>query len=92
MQRLVMRPSSPSRGQKIAVGPRVEQLLVAFAASFAHGERHRAVGTRRLQRPHDAAEPLVGEMGILPALQHHRAEAHAVARLGQRRISSSDSR
>ena len=80
--RLVMRLRRRLVAQKIAVGPRVEQLLVALPAPFAHGERHRAVGPRRLQRPHDAAEPLVGEIRILPALQHHRAEAHAVARLG----------
>ena len=82
VQRLVMRLRRRLVAQKIAVGPRVEQLLVALPAPFAHGERHCAVRPRRLQRPHDAAEPLVGKIRVFPALQHHRAEAHAVARLG----------
>ena len=67
--------------QQIAVGPRVEQGLIALPAPLPQGKSHRAARTAPLDLPDDILQHLVGIEGVLPALEHEGAEAQPEALL-----------
>ena len=65
--------------QQVAVGAGVAQAAEAVAAALAQREGDGAVGVLALDVLDEAAEHLVGEPGVLAALQHEGAEAQAAA-------------
>ena len=65
--------------QQVTFGARLMQTLVALAASLAERQRDRAVGMRRMDALYNAAEHVVGEEGVFPALQNERAKSQLVA-------------
>ena len=65
--------------QQVTFGARLMQALVAFAASFAERQRDRAVGMRRMDALHNAAQHVIGEEGVFPTLQNERAKPQVIA-------------
>ena len=78
-------PSPVERGacrlvtQQVTPSARFMQTLVAFAASLAERQRDRTVGMCHSNAADYAAEHVVGEERVFPALQNERAKSQLVA-------------
>ena len=65
--------------QQVTFGARLMQALVAFAASLAERQRDRTVGMRRPNPADDAAQHVIGEPRVFPALQDKGTKSQLIA-------------
>ena len=65
--------------KQVAFGARLMQTLVAFAASFAERQRDRAVGVCRMDALYNAAQHVISEPRVFPALQDKGTKSQVVA-------------
>ena len=67
--------------EQVPVGPGLFQQAVALLAALPHGKGDGAVRPALLDGPDHGAQALVGEPGVLSALEHKGAESQPIARL-----------